>query len=114
MTAHDLYTLYSESANYADEDAFVSDWATSSVFDPAPDLAAPDYDAIISDLRAIWRATHRSIKELRAVAGDSQAQFAERFCLSRRTVEDWETRSKCPLHIRIMMSQILGLAPKAD
>lgn len=114
MTVHELNTLYIESVDYADEDAYVSDMATSSLFRRDPDGPEPDLDALIPDLRAIWRATHRSIKDLRAITGDNQAQFAERFCLSRRTVEDWETRSKCPLHIRIMMSQILGLAPKAN
>lgn len=104
-----FYILWGEALVSTDRDTYLSEWATSSLFDPDPDAPAPDYDAIIKQLGSIWDAAHMTVAQIRATTGLSQAAFAERFCLKRRTVEDWESRNKCPDHIRLMMIELLGL-----
>ena len=92
----------------ADRDAYVSEWATSSMFDPDPDGPAPDYEALAEKLGSIWDVAHMTVAQIRATTGLTQAEFAERFCVSRRTAEGWESRG-CPSHIRLMMAEILGI-----
>ena len=79
--------------------------------------AAPDYSsraafvaAFGDDAGQIWDACTRSVKDILAEAGLTQAKFCERFCLPRRTVEDWYSgRRSCALSTRLMVQQLLGL-----
>ena len=109
MNNKTFYILFGEALAASDRDTYIGEWATSSLFDPDPDAPAPDYDAIVAQLCNIWDVAHMSVAQIRSTTGMTQAQFAERFCLKRRTLEDWESRSKCPDHIRLMMAEILGL-----
>lgn len=109
MTYKDYYQLIGEALDASDRDTYISEWATSSIFDPDPDAPAPDCDAVVADLTNIWDVAHMTVAQIRATTGMTQAQFAERFCLKRRTLEDWESRNKCPDHIRLMTAEILGL-----
>ena len=101
--------LWGEALAAADRGTYISEWATSSLFGPDPDGTAPNYNALVEQLGNIWDVAHMTVAQIRATTGMTQAQFAERFCLKRRTLEDWESRSKCPDHIRLMMAEILGL-----
>lgn len=40
-----------------------------------------------------------STKAIREVYGMTQAQFAERFEIPLRTVQNWEQRSCCPVYV---------------
>ena len=79
--------------------------------------AVPDYSsraafvtAFGNDAGQIWDACTRSVKDILADAGLTQAKFCERFCLPRRTVEDWcAGRRACTLSTRLMFQQLLGL-----
>lgn len=109
MTNRDFNTLWSEALVTNDRDRYIAEWATSSIFDPDPDAPAPDYEAVIKTLGNIWDVAHMTFAEIRKHAGLNQAAFAERFCISRRTLEGWEGRSRCPDYVRLMMADILGL-----
>lgn len=100
-----FYILFSEAIEDADRDAFVSDWALSSVF---PEDSDPGENAEICG--KIWDAAHLSVKEMRERAGMTQAQFAERFCIPKRTIENWEGGSRTPPdYVRLMMARELGM-----
>ena len=109
MNKIDLYNLcVSESLNYADKDAFVSDIALSSVWED--DLEAEMPQDRIEWLGNIWDASHRDIKSIAKAAGMSQRALARRFCIPIRTVEEWgRGKNGCALHIRLMMQECLGL-----
>ena len=57
----------------------------------------------------IWDTAHMELADIRKIAGMSQAEFAQRFCISRRTVEGWEGHSRCPDHTKLMIAELLGL-----
>lgn len=109
MTHEQFYTVVSEIGSYTDRDAYVSDLSLSSIWGDGADLPA-----IADAVGRIWDAWHMSVKELRAVTGLSQAAFARRFLIPRRTVENWESTkvpNECPLYIRMLIADVLGLLP---
>lgn len=100
-----------ECAAYTDIDAYVSDMSLSDIWDDAPEAEIPA--SRVSDLRAVWDAVHRPVREIVSAAGMTQTAFAEHFCIPRRTVEDWcRGVRECPLYTRLMMQRILGLLPE--
>lgn len=114
MTHKQYSSSVSEIGNYADRDAFTSDFALSitSLEDADKDI---DLVSIADQLGMIWDAYHMSIKEMRATTGLSQVRFSERFLIPRRTLEDWESTkvsNKCPLYTRMMIADALGLLPE--
>lgn len=113
MTHEQFYEAVSEIVNYTDRDAFTSDVALSitSLEDADKEI---DLVSIADQIGTIWDAWHMSVKELRAVTGLSQAAFARRFLIPRRTVENWESTkvpNECPLYIRMLIADVLGLLP---
>ena len=98
----------SESPNYTDRDAYLSDLALSAVWgdDEDANIPADRIDA----LGQIWDAAHRSVREIASDAGLSQRKLAERFCIPYRTAEDWcAGRRECPIYTKLMMQECLGL-----
>lgn len=115
MTYKQYYEAVSEIPNYTVRDAFTSDVTLSitSQEDADKDI---DLVAIADQIGMIWDAYHMSVKELRATTGLSQAAFADRFLVPRRTVESWESTSssgrECPFYTRMMIADLLGLLPE--
>lgn len=95
-----------ECANYTDLDAYVSDLTLSTIWvdSDSPEVAARP------DLRSIYTAVNRTPKEIVSASGLSQAAFAERYCIPKRTVEDWcRGVAKCPLYTRLLLQRAEGL-----
>ena len=113
MTNKQFSLAYSEAVNYADVVAFVSDLALSSMWEDAPDAEIPAER--LEQLHEIWQAAHRSVMEIRTIAGyKSMASFAERLCIPYRTLQDWETgRRECAPWLRLMMQEALGLIDRS-
>lgn len=108
MTAKQYYFCVSAVADYSDPDAYVSDLALSTIWDDTPDAPIPPER--LDQLRSIYAAASRTVREIVAAVGMSQAAFAERWCIPRRTVEDWcRGVAKCPLYTRLLIQQCLGL-----
>lgn len=97
-----------ETVNYADPDAYVYDLALSSVWDDAETAEIPADR--LDQLRAIYTAVNRPIRAIVTASGLSQAAFADRYCIPRRTVEDWcrEIR-ECPIYTRLLLQRAEGL-----
>lgn len=58
-------------------------------------------------------ADNLTIKDIRAATGLSQAAFAQRFRIPRRTVENWESGTNaCPIYVRLLLAQAVGLYEK--
>lgn len=108
MTDFQFNVLWAEALASADRDAFTSDAALSSIWGDAPDAAIPDDR--LQQLGRLWDAAHLTVKEIRAATGLSQAAFAQRFCIPRRTVENWESGTNtCPVYVRLLLAQAVGL-----
>ena len=108
MTINQYRAAVTESANYTDRDAYISDLALSSIWGDQEEADIPD--ARLNKLGMIWDACNRSIKEIASASGLSQRKLAERFCIPYRTMEDWGAeKSKCPIYTRLMMQECLNL-----
>lgn len=96
-----------ETINYTDLDAYVSDLSLSTIWGDKDGIS----DASIRfALRSIYTAVNRTPKEIVAASGLSQAAFAERYCIPKRTVEDWcRGVMKCPLYTRLLLQRAEGL-----
>lgn len=110
MTHEQFYFSVSEIAHYSDRCSYVSDLSLSSIW--GDDTGRPE---TVEALGAVWDAYFMSVKELRATAGLSQAAFARSFLIPRRTLENWESAkvsNECPLYIRMLIADSLGLLPE--
>lgn len=95
---------------YADRDSYISDLALSSLWGNAPEADIPQKR--IDKLGQVWDAANRSTKEIAAAAGLSHRKLAERFMIPYRTMEDWcRGARECPLYVRLMMQECLGILP---
>lgn len=99
-----------ECATYTDLDAYVSDLSLSAIWGDSPEADIPA--SRVDDIRAVWDAVHRPVRDIASSAGLSQRKLAERFLIPYRTMENWcGGVSECPLYTRLMMQRILGLLP---
>ena len=108
MTDKQFYSIFSDalSNESASREAFVSDWALSSIWDEGQDIP----EDRIAEIGDIWDVAHLTICDIRQHTGLSQAKFATRFCIPRRSVEDWESGArKCPDYLRLLLAQTVGL-----
>lgn len=105
MTDKEFCLLFGEALNSSARDAFVSDWAMSSMW-------TEDADPIrLAEIcGAVWDLAHLSVADIRAHTGLTQAAFAARFCIPIRTVQNWELRGGCPPYVRLMMARLSGMA----
>ena len=99
--------IWSDALDASDRAAFVSNWALSSIWEDAPeDDALPDH---AEQCGRIWDLSRMTIADIRRTTGLSQAGFAERFCIPRHTVINWEQRGGCAPYIRLMLARLCGL-----
>ncbi len=108
MTDKQFYSIFSDalSNESASREAFVSDWALSSIWDDGQDIP----EDRIAEIGDIWDVAHLTICDIRQHTGLSQAKFATRFCIPRRSIEDWESGArKCPDYLRLLLAQTVGL-----
>ena len=96
-----------ETVNYTDLDAYVSDLSLSTIWGDKDGIS----DASIRfALRSIYTAVSRTPKEIVAASGLSQAAFAERYCIPKRTVENWCSGAReCPIYTRLLLQRVEGL-----
>lgn len=108
MTDQAFYTVFSDALTAPRRDSFVADWSTSSLF-LSPEDTAEISPQLVSRLGEIWDVAHLSVAEIRTATGLSQAAFGARFCIPRRTVQNWELRGSCPDYVRLLLAQAAGL-----
>lgn len=107
MTDKQFYTTFSAAIAADDRDAFVSDWALSSIWEDSEGADIPQDR--IDQLGQIWDVAHLPVKDIRKRTGLIQAEFATRFCIPARTLEDWERGArKCPDYLRLLLAQAVG------
>lgn len=108
MTSNQFNFCVQNAMDFTDPDAYVSELALSSVWGVAPDAAIPQER--LTDLRQIYTAVNRTPKEIVAASGLSQAAFAERYCIPKRTIENWCSGAReCPLYTRLLLQRAEGL-----
>lgn len=113
MTDKLFSALWAAALDCADRDAYVSDWASSPTC--GDDSAAEIPTTRIEMLGQLWDAAHLTIRNIRAHTGLSQAAFAVRYCIPRRTVENWEAGDRqCADYVRLLLAEAVGLYTRPD
>lgn len=101
--------IWEDAQNQQDMDAFVSDWATSSLF---LDPEHPDQEidsSIVDQLGRLWQVANLPFREFLKLLGLSQTTCSVRFCIHLRTVQHWALGERaCPSYIRLMMAELCG------
>lgn len=111
MTDDQFYTLWTEALTSEDRASYVSDWCLSSIWGDGEDAAVPDTRP--EELGKLWDAAHLSVRAIRESTGLTQAAFAQRFCLPKRTLENWEGGQRsCPDYVRLLLAQSAGAYSK--
>lgn len=99
-------TLIMDALSTPDRDAFVSDWALSSIWGDEP--TAPIPVDRVQRLAKLWEDVRKSIAELRAMTGLTQAKFAAWYGIPHRTVQNWESgASNAPEYVRLMLVRLV-------
>lgn len=105
MNNKTFYLIFSEAVASENRDAFISDWALSSVF---PVDSDPTENAEI--IGSIWDVANMSVKDLCKKTKLSQVAISDRFCVPYRTVQEWYGgRRTCPQYFKLAMAELLGL-----
>ena len=108
MTQEQYSFAVTEATEYTDLDAYLTDVAMSTEWGDDPDAPIPQRQ--LDDLTAIFIAVHRTPREIVALTGSTQADFASRHVIPRRTLEDWVRGARiCPLYLRLLLQQSEGL-----
>ena len=107
---HDFYTLFGAATTEQDKFRYIAEWSSSSIFFPEGE-DSPDIDAAeLSDaLSNIWDVAHLTARDIRQHLGMTQAAFAERFCIPRRTVEGWDSGRAAPRYIVLALAELSGM-----
>lgn len=111
MTNKTFKLLFGEALESKNREAYVSDWALSSIWNNAEDSEIPTER--VDQLGQLWDVAHMSISEIRAASGLNRANFAARYCIPLRTVENWETAAEsnshaCPPYTRLLLAMAVG------
>lgn len=112
MTDNQYFKIFYDAIDNGDHmerDAFVSDWALSNIW--GDDINSPIPQDRLDAIGSIWDAAHLTIRDIRAKTGLSQAAFGERYCIPRRTIENWESGTRsCPPYVRLLLARAVGMA----
>lgn len=107
MTDKLFFGLWADALTSIDRDAYISDWALSTIWQDSEDTLIPDHR--IEHLGSIWDAAHMSIRDILSSAGLKQSEFATKFCIPYRTVQNWcGDVNKCPDYVRLMLMRLLN------
>lgn len=106
MKATTYYNLVQDAQEANNLEMFISERGWQDWMDEYGD----DTDALASDMASIWNAVNMPMREFRGITKLSQVKFGIRFCIPRRTVEDWEAGiSSPPVYLRLFMAESLGV-----
>ena len=99
-----FYTLFGAAVAEHDRDKFIAEWSSSSIFSDEEKV-----DELIATLENIFEIAHMSMRDIRKKLGLTQAEFACRFCLPKRTVESWESNRSARQYLVLAFARISGL-----
>lgn len=105
---HNFSVLFNAATAEQDRDRYIAEWSSSSIFYPGADSPDINADDLSDALGNIWDVAHLTTRDIRQHLGLTQAAFAERFCVPRRTVEGWESGRTTPAYIVLMLAELTG------
>ena len=118
MTNKDFFTLWGAALAAPDRNLYVAEWSNSIIWGEPEDITDDDLLRIADYCGQLWDAAHMTVRQIKEELGMTHAQMAERFCIPKRTVENWcaaggkESRN-CPDYVRLMMMEALGIISRS-
>ena len=107
MDDNRFYALFGAALKTNNRDEYISDYALSSIWGDAEGDEIPAQR--VEDLGAIWDVAHASIRDIRAHTGLKRTDFAARYLIPYRTMENWERGdAQCPDYLRLLLAQATG------
>ncbi len=108
MTDKLFYMIFTDALNIADRDAFISDWALSSVWGDAEDAEIPA--SRLLELGMIWDVAHASFADIVKASGLKLVDFAARYAIPYRTAQNWLAGvNRCPDYTRLLLARAVGM-----
>ena len=107
------YKRFSEFVRAADErplELFLAGWLLMPDCEKIPGWDPADLDRGKQILTDLYRLINLSPREIRERAGLTQQAIADRFAIPLRTWQGWETGRACPVYLRLLLMQQLGVA----
>lgn len=106
MTDKLFNDLWLDALAQPDKELYIAEYGYSDWFDEISQKP----DEVMDILSSIHRVAHMSLKDMVKHSGLSQARFAEKFCIPKRTVENWcSGTNKCPHYTRLMIARLIGI-----
>lgn len=97
------------------EEEFVKDVETHLMSLPLTPNNYFDPYSLWSALHELWRALNMSMRDVVEYSGLKMSKFATRYCIPYRTLQAWcDGTNPCPIYIKIMLCELLGLIRKTD
>lgn len=106
MTYETYRNLVSDALNAENEEMFIAEQGWADWMDEYGE----DTDRIADDMRNIYKVAHMTVRDLISASGMTKAAFSRRFLIHLRTVENWVYGiHPCPIYVRLMIADLLGL-----
>lgn len=102
------YAEIVRSAYDAPPELFINRWLLMPEAEEIPGTDPADLDKTKQVLLRLHSIINRPVAEIRAAAGLSQSELAARIAAPVCTVQGWEQRRTFPLHVKLMMMELLG------
>lgn len=98
--------LWQDALEQPDKELYINEYGYPNWFDEI----SQNPDEIVDVLGKIHDIAHMSIRDMITASGLTQTEFATKFCIPRRTIEDWATGKRKPTdYIRLMIARLLGM-----
>lgn len=102
--------LWAEALASGDREAYVSDWAHSSIWGDPEDADIPQ--ECIDYLGRLWDLAHMSVRAICTKAGITMAELSSRTTIPYRTLQNWSAGvNRFPGYDRLLILHFLGLVP---
>ena len=106
MTDKRFYTIWNDALTQPSEELFIAEYGYPEWFDEI----SSDLDETIDTLKRIHRVANMTVRDIISETGLSQAAFARKFCIPRRTIENWACGvNQCPDYVRLLIARQLGI-----
>ena len=98
--------LWKDALAQPDREMYVAEYGYPEWFDEISD----DVEKVVEVLNNIHDTAHMKVRDIIAKSGLTQSEFAVKFCIPLRTVEDWATeKRKCKDYDRLMFARLLEI-----
>lgn len=97
------------SAATTQEQIFVSRWLLMPESVSICGFTSDNIDTNREVLKKLHATINQPMIKIREQAGISQKQLSDRFVIPIKTIQGWETRTNCPIYVKLMIMELLGL-----